>query len=91
MQPGLSQPNLSRIPSDGDGRAEAILLSVQGMTGQHLLDALDERDAPVLGRYGARQPTVALRERSAERLRNALLATALGRILQVRTSARPGR
>jgi hypothetical protein len=52
------------------------------MSGQHLLDSLDERDAVVLGRYGARQPTIALRDRSAERLRNALLATALGRILR---------
>lgn len=76
------QPNLSRIPGDGDGRAEAILLRVQGMTGQHLLNSLDERDALVLGRYGARQPTIAFRDRSAERLRNTLLASALGRILQ---------
>jgi hypothetical protein len=55
---------------------------VQGLTGQHLLDSLDERDAVALGRYGPRQTTVALWERSAERLHDALLATALGRILR---------
>ena len=76
------QPNLSRIPADGDRRAEGILLRVRGLSGQDLVDSLDERDALPLGRYGIRQPTIALRERLPERLQDALLATALGQLLQ---------
>ena len=38
----LSKPNLARIPGEGDRRAEAILLRVQGITGQDLLDSVDE-------------------------------------------------
>jgi hypothetical protein len=40
----LSKPDLARIPGDGDRRAEAILLRVQGITGQDLLGSVDERD-----------------------------------------------
>ncbi len=76
------EPNLARIPADGDARAEAILLRVQGLTGQHLLDSLDERDALALGRYGVRQPTVALREGSVRRLHDGLLATALCQLIR---------
>jgi hypothetical protein len=70
------EPNLARIPARDDARAEAILVRAQGTITQQFLDILDERDHLALGRYGARQPTIALREGSASRLHDALLATA---------------
>ena len=74
------QPNLARIPADGDSRAQAILRRAQGAISQHFLDVLDEHDCLALGRYGTRQSTVALRKSSAELLHDALLAAALGRL-----------
>jgi hypothetical protein len=74
------KPNLVRIPADGDARAEAILLRAQGTISRGLLDSLDESDFVALGRYGARQPAVALREGSAESLEDALLATAIAQL-----------
>jgi hypothetical protein len=53
------QPNLLRIPADGDARARTILQRVQGTVSQHFLDNLTERDCLALGRYGTRQATVA--------------------------------
>jgi hypothetical protein len=78
----LVEPNLARIPADGDPRAEAILRQIQDMISQEFLDSLDDSDYSALGRYGARQPTVALRERSTRRLQDALLATALAQLGQ---------
>jgi hypothetical protein len=74
------KPNLARIPADGDVQAEAIIQRSGGLISQDLLDSLDQRDFIALGRYGARQATVALRERSGSRLHNALFATALGQL-----------
>jgi hypothetical protein len=74
------QPNLARIPADGDARARAILQRAQGTISQQFLDTLGERDCLALGRYGTRQSTVALRNSSATLLHNALLAAALGRL-----------
>jgi hypothetical protein len=75
--PGSAEPNLERISAAADGRAEAILLRAQSTITQHFLDTLDQRDLLALGRYGARQPTIALRAGSARRLHAALLATAI--------------
>lgn len=69
--------NLARIPSYGDARAEAILSRAAGQVTPTLLDSLRKDDWIALGRYGARQPTIALREASIMRLRDALLATVL--------------
>ena len=74
------QPNLARIPPDDDARAQAILRRTPGTISQHFLDILDERDCLALGRYGTRQPTVALRNSSPALLHDALLAAALGRL-----------
>jgi hypothetical protein len=74
------KPNLVRIPAGGDARAEAILLRAQGTISRRLLDSLDERDYLALGRYGARQPAVALWEGSARRLDDALMATAMAQL-----------
>jgi hypothetical protein len=41
------------------------------------MNELDSRDVLALGRYGARQPTFALRARSSEILRAALLASGI--------------
>jgi len=76
------RPNLARIPARDDARAEAILAHAQGTITQHFLDTLDERDHLALGRYGARQSTIALREGSAKRLHDALLATATSELGQ---------
>jgi hypothetical protein len=76
------QPNLARIAADGDALAEVILQRAQGTITQQLLDSLDERAAVALGRYGARQPTIALRQQSAQHLRKALLATALAQLVR---------
>lgn len=74
--------DLARIPADGDARAEAIMRRAHGPITQHLLDTLTEHDAVALGRYGARQPTIALRQHSAQHLRQALLATALAQLIR---------
>jgi hypothetical protein len=74
------QPNLARIPGDGDARAKAILQRAQATVTGQLLDSLNDRDYLALGRYGARQPTLALRQGSAALLHEALLATAIGEL-----------
>jgi hypothetical protein len=71
------QPNLARIPAGGDAQAEATIQRAQGAVTRRLLDSLDDSDFLSLGRYGARQPTVALRQGSATCLHEALLATAI--------------
>lgn len=71
------EPNLARIPADGDADAEAILELARGGITVDFLACLNDRDAIALGRYGARQTTVALRRGSAALLRDALLATAI--------------
>lgn len=71
------QPNLARIPADGDVRAEAIIHRARAAVTRQLLDSLDDRDLLALGRYGARQPTLALRQGSAALLLDALLAAAI--------------
>jgi hypothetical protein len=76
------KPNLARIPGDGDARAEAITQRARTAISQSLLDSLDESDAVALGRYGARQPTIALRHKSAQLLHDALLATALAQLIR---------
>jgi hypothetical protein len=76
------KPNLARIPADGDAQAEAIMRRAHGAITQHLLDSLNERDAVALGRYGARQATIALRQQSAQQLRRSLLATALAQLIR---------
>ncbi len=76
------KPNLARIPAAGDSRAQEITRQVQATTIRSLVDSLYESDATALGRYGARQPTIALRQNSAQRLRTALLATALSQLLR---------
>jgi hypothetical protein len=73
-------PNLARIPAGGDRRATAILLKAQNTISQQLVESLDKHDRLALGRYGMRQATVALRQRSVRRLRDALLATALAQL-----------
>jgi len=74
------RPNLVRIAADGDARAQAILGQAQSTISEHFVDTLGERDCLALGRYGARQPTVALRNSSAALLHDALLAAALAEL-----------
>jgi hypothetical protein len=70
-------PNLTRIPADGDVRAAQILRRIGGPVTAELLNSLSKRDALALGRYGVRQPAIALRTNSPARLHDALLATAI--------------
>lgn len=73
--------NLQRIPADGQAVAEEIIaLARDGVTAD-LLGCLVRRDAVALGRYGARQATVALRASSAALLHDALLATAIAHLV----------
>lgn len=76
------KPNLARIPAAGDPRAEAITRRARTTISQSLLDSLDDSDAVALGRYGARQPAIALRQKSARRLEDALLASALAQLIR---------
>lgn len=71
------QPNLARISSDGDGRAEQILARTPSIVDGTFLASVDQQAGLDLGRFGVRQTTFALRERSEDRLLGALLATAL--------------
>jgi hypothetical protein len=75
---GFVNANPSKIPGDGDPEAQAILKLArrEGVT-TDLVGCLVKRDYIALGRYGIRQATLALREESATRLRDALLATAI--------------
>jgi hypothetical protein len=77
---GGVEPNLIRIPAGADAQARRILSRVPGMIGPAFLESLDKSDFSALGRYGARQPTIALRERSPDRLYDALLAAAICRL-----------
>jgi hypothetical protein len=71
------EPNLARIPVDGDADAKAVLdLARDGVTAG-LLGCMTSSDAKALGRYGARNVTVALRRGSAALLGEAFLATAI--------------
>lgn len=74
------KPNLGRIPGDDEARAKAILTRTQETIAQQFLDALDEGDFIALARFGARQPTIALREHSVACLRDALLASAISQL-----------
>jgi len=76
------QPNLERVSGDRDAFAEAILLRAPDPVDQRFLDSLDRKAWLWLGRYGARKPTIALREGSMNLLRQALLGTALSGCLQ---------
>lgn len=73
--------NLRRIPSAGDAAAEEIIALARDEVMADLLGCLVRRDAMALGRYGARQATVALRARSAALLHDALLATAIADVI----------
>jgi hypothetical protein len=70
-------PNLERIPSTGDARAERVLGQTPQVIDSADLNAVDAELALVLGQYGVRQATIALRRRSVDRLAQALMATAL--------------
>jgi hypothetical protein len=74
------QPNMERIPGYDDARAEAIVRRAHERVTAELMNELDSRDVLALGRYGARQPTTALRTRSTEILRAALLATGIAEV-----------
>ena len=78
----LVRPNLARIPAAGDARAEAIIRRARTAISQSLLNFLEDSDAVALGRYGARQPAIALRHKSARRLEDTLLASALAQLLR---------
>ncbi len=71
------KPNLTRIPAKGDLRAQQILDRPPTRVDSRFLESLDRGAFLDLGRYGTRQATLALRQRSPDRLRGALLATAI--------------
>lgn len=71
------KPNLANIPPDDDAGAEEILGLARGGVTDDLLGCLVDRDFTALNRYCCRQATTALREGTAARLRDALLAEAI--------------
>jgi len=73
-------PNLERIPGYDDARAEAIVRRAHDGVTAELMNGLNRRDVLALGRYGARQSTIALRASSPEVLRAALLATGIAEV-----------
>lgn len=71
------KPDLAAIPPDGAAGAEEILGLARGGVTDDLLGCLVDGDFIALYRYRWRQSTMALREGSAARLRDALLAEAI--------------
>jgi hypothetical protein len=69
--------NLNRISGDGDDLAENILTGLPPRVDDLAIAGLQESALLALGRYGVRAVTLALREQSIGRLRNALTASAL--------------
>jgi hypothetical protein len=70
-------PNLNRISGEGDDLAESILTGLPPQLDALAVAGLQESALLALGRYGVRAVTFALRERSIERLRNGLTASAV--------------
>ncbi|WUI00156.1 hypothetical protein OHR68_42915 [Spirillospora sp. NBC_00431] len=66
--------------------AEEILERVPEQVDARFIDTLEAGDRIVLGRYGARSATLAMRWGSVERLRDGLLASALSNCLGGRDS-----
>jgi hypothetical protein len=75
------QPSRYRIPGNQDAAAEAILDRAPEQIDPRFPNSLDRNAWQWLGRYGARQVTVALRQCSADLLHRALLATAIAACL----------
>jgi hypothetical protein len=73
----ISWMPMMRSPADGDADAETIIELACGGVAADLLACLDDRDFISLGPYGGRQRTAALRQGSAEQLRDVLLAAAI--------------
>jgi hypothetical protein len=73
----LVLPNLERIPSTGDARAERLLGEAPQVADSAYLNSVDADLGLILGQYGVRQATIALRRRSVDRLAQALMAIAL--------------
>jgi hypothetical protein len=71
-------PNLDRISSKGDQRAERTLAQTPRIADADVLAAISADVALDFRRYGIRQTTVALRRRSIDALTDALWATVLG-------------
>jgi hypothetical protein len=74
------QPNLERIPGYDDARAEVIVWRAHDGVTAELMNSLERRDVLALGRYGSRQPSIALRTGSPEILRAALLSTGIAEV-----------
>jgi hypothetical protein len=74
------QPNLERIPGYDEARAGGIVRRAQDGVTAELMNTLERRDVLALGRYGSRQPSIALRTGSPENLRAALLATGIAEV-----------
>lgn len=75
-------PNRYRIPGDQDAATQEIIARAPNQIEQQFLASLDRDASSWLGRYGTRQATTALRQRSAELLHQALLATAVATCLR---------
>jgi hypothetical protein len=70
-------PNLDRISGQADDLARNILTGLPQQVDELAVAGLQETALLALGRYGVRAVTLALREHSLDRLRDALTASAL--------------
>jgi hypothetical protein len=76
----VAKPNLVRLPGHRDSAAREILAHLPEPITQDFLDGLkrgDPKAARALAWYGYRQVSIALRERSVDRLAHALLSLGL--------------
>jgi len=78
MEKRLMIANLERIPGDGDERAREIVHGLPRVIEASVAESIGDDPSVMLGRYGCRAATLALREGSLDRLSEALLAFALG-------------
>jgi hypothetical protein len=61
-------PNLARIPGEGDERAREIVHGFPQVIEASVAEGFDDDTSVMLGRYGCRAATLALREGSLDRL-----------------------
>jgi hypothetical protein len=76
----VAQPNLERIPGRDDAEALKALGRAGAVVDGLFVRTLDRKTRIALARFGARSPTLALREQSADLLSAGLLSAAVAAV-----------